>query len=197
MRSSKAASLTVLIALLIWSRAACADRIDGVDREPDRYRIEIHKAERLLLVRKGDTIERRYRIAWGRGGPGDKRRAGDDKTPTGVYRITGFNDSSKFYMFMRLNYPNVKDAFFGLKNKLISRAEFDRIAAAVKRGVAPPQNTALGGAIGIHGLGRETEKKLHIHRNLNWTEGCIALTNEEIRQLRSFVTIGTKVVILE
>ena len=98
---------------------------------------------------------------------------------------------------MRLNYPNVKDAFYGLKNKTITRYEFDRIIDSLRRGELPPQNTALGGAIGIHGIGQETEKTLRIHSKVDWTEGCIALTNAEVAELRAYVQVGTEVVIKE
>jgi murein L,D-transpeptidase YafK len=161
------------------------------------YDIEIKKSKRLLIVREGEEVHKVYRISWGRGGPGDKHRFGDRKTPVGTYRVIGFNERSKFDFFIRLNYPNVKDAFYGLKSDVINRDEFDRIVRALRRDKLPPQDTALGGAIGIHGLGRETPEKLRIHQNLNWTEGCIALRNEEIHELRPYVNIGTRVVITE
>ena len=161
------------------------------------YDIEIKKSQRLLIVREGAEVRKVYRIALGRGGPGEKQRLGDRKTPVGTYRVIGFNDRSKFDFFIRLNYPNVKDAFYGLKSAVISRAEFDRIIGALRRNTLPPQDTSLGGAIGIHGIGPETPEKLRIHENLNWTEGCIALKNEEIRELRPYIRIGTRVVIRE
>ena len=67
----------------------------------------------------------------------------------------------------------------------------------MRAGRTPPQNTRLGGAIGIHGIGEETADKLHIHDNLDWTEGCIALRNAEINELRPFLGLGTRVVIRE
>ncbi len=161
------------------------------------YDIEIKKSQRLLIVREGEEVRKVYRIALGRGGPGNKQRLGDRKTPVGTYRVIGFNDRSKFDFFIRLNYPNVKDAFYGLKSAVISRAEFARIIGALRRNTLPPQDTSLGGAIGIHGIGPETPEKLRIHENLNWTEGCIALKNEEIRDLRPYIRIGTRVVIRE
>ncbi|NNL99720.1 MAG: L,D-transpeptidase family protein, partial [Gammaproteobacteria bacterium] len=140
---------------------------------------------------------REFPIASGRGGSGDKFRRGDNRTPVGVYRIVDFNERSRFELFMRLNYPNVKDAFYGLKNGLISRPEFDAIVAALKQGATPPQNTPLGGAIGIHGIGDVTHEKLRIHDALDWTEGCIALTNADIMALRNYVSVGTRVEIRE
>lgn len=159
------------------------------------YDIEINKSNRLLIVRAGDEVLKVFRVALGRGGPGTKERLGDKKTPEGTYRVMGFNDGSKFDFFVRLNYPNVKDAFYGLENEIISRAEFDRILRALRAGRMPPQNTALGGAIGIHGIGDETPEKIHIHDRLDWTEGCIALRNREVHELRPYLTLGTRVVI--
>jgi murein L,D-transpeptidase YafK len=164
---------------------------------PAEFEIEIHKANRMLLIKQGSTVTRSFPVSFGRGGHGDKHRLGDRKTPEGVYRIVRINENSAFYTFMQLNYPNVKDAFFGLKDNLISRAEFDRIVDAVNHDSVPPQHTRLGGAIGIHGLGVTTEQKLSIHSNLDWTQGCIALTNSEVAELRKYVGVGTKVVITE
>ncbi len=161
------------------------------------YTVEIDKSDRTLLLRQGKRIARRYTAALGSGGIGDKKIRGDHKTPVGVYYITGFNDESGFEIFMRLNYPNVKDGFFGLKRALITREEFDRIVDAQRQDALPPQDTPLGGAIGIHGIGEETPDRLHIQQKINWTKGCIALTNREIRELRSFVDVGTRVVIRE
>jgi len=150
-----------------------------------------------MLVLQGNNIYKRYAIASGRGGSGDKKLTGDLKTPIGTYRIVRFNDSSKFHRFLQLNYPNVKDAFYGYKSKLISRQEFDLIIDAFNKGKIPPQNTKLGGAIGIHGIGNITDKKLQIHHALNWTEGCVALTNEDVEELRRNVPLGTKVIITD
>ena len=148
-----------------------------------------------MRIRKGERTFREFPIAYGRGDRGSKEVLGDKKTPEGIYRIAGINNSERFHLFLRLNYPNVKDAFYGLKNNVISHGEFDRIISALKRGRLPPQNTGLGGAIGIHGVGVENDKKLKIHANMNWTEGCIALTNAEVSELRNLIGVGTEVVI--
>ncbi len=161
------------------------------------YEIEINKSNRLLIVRAGEEVLQVFRVSVGRGGPGDKQQFGDKRTPTGTYQVVGFNESSRFDYFVRLNYPNVKDAFYGLRNEVISRAEFDGIIGALRAGRLPPQHTRLGGAIGIHGIGEETPEKVHIHDRLDWTEGCIALRNYEIHALRAFLGIGTRVVIKE
>lgn len=200
-RAGTAALVAVLVA---WSGFAVADGIVEAASapamryagEPD-YALEIDKRSRILLVKHDDRVERRFPIATGKGGVGDKRIRGDNKTPIGTYRITDFNEGSSFELFMELNYPNLKDAFFGLKNHLITRSEFDRIVDALRTGRRPPQNTPLGGAIGIHGLGEETTERLKVHSVLDWTQGCIALSNRDINELRHYVRVGTKVVIRE
>jgi len=188
--------LSTIIACVIATVCPADGVIDDVAYHPRLY-VEIDKSDQRLRLRHGDTTFREYPIAFGRGGRGEKTQLGDNKTPEGIYRIVGINDSERFHLFLRLNYPNVKDAFHGLKNKTITRAEFDDILAALTKGRLPPQNTALGGAIGIHGVGVETEKKLRIHANMNWTEGCVALTNAEVVDLINYVGVGTEVVIQE
>ena len=157
--------------------------------QDDEYQILISKKNNELVLEKEGQIIKKYHIASGKGGKGTKRRRGDSKTPLGVYRIADFKENSRFYYFIQLDYPNLIDAWYGYKNKTIDADEFKRIAAAYKNREKPPQDTELGGFIGIHGLGETNEEKLTIHKEINWTEGCIALTNEEINDLRKFVGI--------
>jgi murein L,D-transpeptidase YafK len=161
------------------------------------YQILISKKNNELILEKAGEVVKTYHIASGKGGKGTKRRQGDSKTPLGVYRISKFKESSRFHYFIQLDYPNLIDAWYGYKNKTIDSKDFKRIASAYKNREAPPQDTKLGGFIGIHGLGEENEKKLTIHQEINWTEGCIALTNAEITDLKRFVDVGTPVIIKE
>jgi murein L,D-transpeptidase YafK len=177
-----------ILALLWYVTAVAAD---------DTYDIIVIKSRQELEVVRGEQIIKQYRIAYGKGGNGPKRVAGDSKTPIGVYRIIEFRNNSKFYYFMQLDYPNLLDAWYGYKNNIITAAEFKKIANAYKSRQVPPQDTRLGGNIGIHGLGEVTTERLNIHEVFNWTNGCIALTNEQINDLKHYVSIGTKVVIRE
>ena len=161
------------------------------------YQLRVSKKNKELIVERSGEIVKRYQIASGKGGKGTKRRQGDGKTPLGTYRILSFKDSDRFHFFMQLDYPNLIDAWYGYKNKIISAEEFKQIATAYKQREKPPQDTGLGGFIGIHGIGETTEKKLAIHENLDWTDGCIALTNEEVLELRQYVDVGTQIVIAE
>lgn len=161
------------------------------------YEIIIVKSKRLLIVKKGARIIKKYPVALGQGGAGSKRIEGDKRTPEGEYEVVDFRPSRKFYYFIHLNYPGRQDAMAGYKQRLISWEELLRIYQAhqAQNGI-PPQRTRLGGFIGIHGIGKETSKKLAIHRDFDWTRGCIALTNAEIDELRQFIRRGTPVTIL-
>lgn len=161
------------------------------------YEIEIVKSKQELAIKDGDEIIKKYRVALGKGGKGTKRKIGDKKTPTGIYKVMDFKSDSKFHFFIHIDYPNLLDAWYGYKNEIISASEFKDIATAYKNENKPPQSTALGGYIGIHGLGDESDEKLFIHEEFNWTEGCIALTNNEVVELRQYVEIGTRIVIKE
>jgi len=184
--------LSITILLLI------AITVNSQIGHADPYLIRVDKSDNILVVENDrGNIVKKYTVAVGRGGKGDKKSIGDKKTPVGSYLITGFNDKSKFDFFIRLNYPNIKDAYYGYINRTISKEQFSKIVSAIRASELPPQDTKLGGAIGIHGIGRETSRKLLIHRNIDWTEGCVALRNYEIKELKQFVSVGTKVIISE
>lgn len=185
-----------LLPLWLAAAPAHADGLQEVGMEPG-YSLEVDKSDRTLIVRKGKAIARKFQIAVGRGGLGDKRIRGDNKTPLGVYRITEFKDDSGFDLFMRINYPNLKDGFYGLRNHLIDRRQFDQIVAAARNNEMPPQDTSIGGAVGIHGLGEETEERVKVQQLLDWTRGCIAMRNKDVHALRQYVQVGTKVTIRE
>lgn len=157
------------------------------------YSLEVSKSLQELLVKDGDQVVRRFRVAIGRGGDGTKRQRGDNKTPTGQYKVLDFKANSRFHFFMLINYPNQVDAWHGYIDDRISAREFKQIIVANRQNQVPPQDTLLGGYIGLHGIGEMNEDKLSIHQRENWTEGCIALTNEEISELRNYVTIGTPI----
>lgn len=184
---SRAMLLVLLACLPAWSLQA---------RAPDQgYRIVITKSSRELAVMQGNRIIKKFTIAYGKGNGPTKRVIGDNNTPTGHYRIVKFKPDSKFFFFMQLDYPNLLDAWYGYMDNIISSADFRNIAAAFKNHQIPPQDTRLGGYIGIHGLGDAGADALKIHRANNWTDGCIALRNEEINELRRYVSIGTPIII--
>ncbi|MEC7948357.1 MAG: L,D-transpeptidase [Myxococcota bacterium] len=146
--------------------------------------IHIDKSDRSLVLYSGKTAVKRYRA--GLGDPvGDKTRQGDRKTPEGTFRVVTRNPRSRFHLFLGLGYPTAEDAERGLAAGLVTQAQATRIQEADAARRQPPWNTALGGAIGIHGEGGSSD----------WTLGCIAVENAEIEELWSVVPMGTRVVV--
>jgi len=115
----------------------------------------------------------------------DKWRTADRRTPEGEFYTFTKNDKSAFYLSLVLSYPNTAHAERGLRDGLITRAQYDVITRALRARKTPLQNTHLGGDIYIHGHGAQSD----------WTWGCVALANEDIRELFDAVSVGTPVTI--
>jgi murein L,D-transpeptidase YafK len=148
-------------------------------------RIVVNKSERRLQLYSEGTLVRTFKVGLGLNPVPDKVRQGDRATPEGEFYVFTKNDKSAFYLSLGISYPNVEDAERGLRDHLISRAQHDAIVRAIKRKATPPQNTALGGDIYIHGNGASSD----------WTWGCVALENEDIKELFDAVPVGTSVTI--
>jgi murein L,D-transpeptidase YafK len=144
----------------------------------------------MTVYRDGKELAVFDNIAFGAAGVKEKQRVGDDVTPRGTYTVGWIRKESKFVHFIGLNYPSLADAERGYRNGVIGRATFERIKQAIERGKTPPQDTPLGGQIGIHGVGRGS---LEIHRLANWTAGCIAIEDHQIRRLARIVSVGMRV----
>jgi len=176
------------LSLLVWQQPVKAT---------GNYELVIKRSEKRLLIQKDGEVLRSFHVALGSGGRKAKMKSGDRLTPLGKYHITQVRDSDRFHMFIQLDYPSVRDAITALKEDRISKAQYRKILDAHIFGNLPPQNTPLGGAIGIHGIGVETKDKLEIHEFADWTKGCIALRNDEIEQLTKYISKGTQVTITE
>ncbi len=174
------------IYLLLW----CCFFSTAVSAASDIWLL-VDTSARKIEVKKGEqTLETLSEIAIGRGGAGLKRHRGDNITPFGNYRIGWVGEKSSFRKFFGLTYPSVEDAEKALQKGIIDRFTYDRIVTAHQFHHIPPQNTPLGGQIGIHGLGRADAR---IHKTFDWTHGCIALTNTQIDHLSQLVDTGTVV----
>jgi len=144
-----------------------------------------------LVVKRGQkTVDVFKNISIGRNGAGFKEQRGDDITPLGTYKISWINKNSPFHLFYGFNYPTRTNAKKALADGLISRKIYHSIEKAHLQRKIPPQHTPLGGMLGIHGLGNANKK---IHENMNWTHGCIALTNKQINRLAKWIGRGTLV----
>ncbi len=124
------------------------------------YQILISKQNSELLVEKAGEVVKRFHIATGKGGKGTKRRQGDSKTPVGTYRIMKFKDSDRFNYFIQLDYPNLIDAWYGYKNKIISGRDFKRIARAYKNRETPPRTRHSADSLASTDLARPMIKSL-------------------------------------
>ena len=133
--------------------------------------IVVKKKENTLLAYFGDTFKV-YQVALGANSIGHKVQKGDNKTPEGNYTIVLKNPNSRGYKALKISYPNLDD-----KHK------------AWQAGLDP------GGDICIHGLWWDTQDPL-THWQSNWTQGCIALNNQQIDELYQYTCVGTQVKIL-
>ena len=134
-------------------------------------RVLVLKTEhKLLLLDDSNNVMRSYSIAIGRGGLEPKQRQGDHRSPEGFYLIDRHKSDSRFHRALHVSYPN----------------DFDR-ARARTLGVDP------GGDIMIHGIQNGLGWLGPLHRSVDWTDGCIAVTDDEIEQIYSAVPDGTPV----
>jgi murein L,D-transpeptidase YafK len=150
--------------LVVWVTTAALAAADTAVAD----RVVVNKSKRELLLLRSGRVIRSYRVALGRNPIGPKEREGDGKTPEGGYIIAGRNPGSAFHRSLRVSYPN----------------DADRERAA-RRGFRP------GGDIMIHGLPRGQGSIGAAHRDTDWTEGCIAVTNQEIEEIWRLVPDGT------
>jgi len=154
-------------------------------------RIEVNITEMSLTVWAGNKALQHYRhISIGSGGVSNVHYQGDESTPVGEYTVLWINRDSPFDTFIALNYPTRQHADIALQAGKLSLYEYQSIAQASRLQQRPPFNTPLGGRIGIHGIGLGDPR---VHEVANWTNGCVALTNAEVRELSQWVHIGTHV----
>ena len=133
-------------------------------------KVVVRKKERTLqLMSQGKAIKT-YKVALGGDPIGAKARQGDHKTPEGLYVLDSRNVHSQFYKSIHISYPNAHDR-----------------AAARQKGVSP------GGAVFVHGLPKGYAWVGASHREKDWTDGCIAVTNQEIDEIWRAVTDGTPI----
>ena len=188
------ASVSLISAPQFLSDVSTAPESDGVavsvsDRRLTHVvhpRIVVRKQDRKLELYSDNTLLKTYRVALGFNPEPDKQREGDGATPEGEFYIFVKNNKSAYYLSLGLSYPNEEDAARGLKAGLINRTEHAAILKAIRSKKMPPQYTKLGGLIYIHGHGIAKD----------WTLGCVALENDDIKELFDIVEVGTPVTIV-
>ncbi len=184
---------------LLGSGLAGANMIESllvgaaVPRFDDELWVLVDDREAALSVYRGNRLVERFApISLGRGGAMSQRQRGDLSTPLGEFRVYRFNRSSKFHIFIGVDYPTPTHALMALEAGVYSQQDYEDYFSYYRRNGDPPQDTVLGGYIGIHGLGVADPD---IHQRFHWTEGCVAVTDSQIERLSSLVDIGTRVVI--
>ncbi len=156
----------ILVVLLIWANRWSRPLPIGTRAD----QILVDKSEhRMVVLREGRPLKA-YRVALGRTPTGHKEYEGDGRTPEGSYRIDSRKPDSRFHRALHVSYPNARD-----------------IQVAESKGVDP------GGDIMIHGIRNGLGWLGNLHHLIDWTAGCIAVTNREIEELWRVVPDGTPV----
>ncbi|ENX41532.1 L,D-transpeptidase family protein [Acinetobacter sp. NIPH 2100] len=132
--------------------------------------IKVSKSEKKLYLISDGKVEKEFNVVFGKNPKGHKQQEGDFKTPEGKYTIDWKNPNSKYYLGLHISYPN----------------EADKQSAA-KRKVKP------GGDIMIHGQKNGFGGLSFISQRFNWTDGCIALTNKDMKTVYDSVKKDTPI----
>jgi murein L,D-transpeptidase YafK len=172
-------SLTLLVGTVAFALAGHPDSVRAVAKTTaspapasalafTADSIVVEKSKHQLSLYANGTLVRQYLVALGARPVGDKVRVGDRRTPEGIFRIEARKADSRYHRALRISYPDAAHR-----------------ARARALGVSP------GGDIMIHGLPARQAWVGAAHRDFDWTEGCIAVTNQEIEEIWSAVPVGT------
>jgi murein L,D-transpeptidase YafK len=135
-------------------------------------KIIVFKSRNEMEVYSQGQMIKNYKVSIGKNSYGDKEYEGDERTPEGEYQIDGRNPNSAYFKNLGISYPNKSDREHSAK-------------------LGKP----VGGDVKIHGLKNGQGYIGKFHRFKNWTNGCIAVTNEEMEELYNAVRIGTAIII--
>ena len=164
----RASLLVAVVGMIAFGAASYESHPLPADAHADRVVVE--KSARKLTLFRGETPLKSYSVALGRAPEGTKEREGDHRTPEGRYVIDAHKLDSSFHRALHISYPSPADS-----------------AAAAQRGVKP------GGDIMIHGLRNGLGWLGAFHRVVDWTAGCIAVTDKQIEEIYRTVPNGTPI----
>ena len=154
----------ILFGLMVASVSVCVFCAEKAD-----YVLVQKSAKTLSLYQQGKLIGS-FPVVFGASPVGHKQQEGDEKTPEGIYTLDYKKEDSAFYKAIHISYPNEKD-----------------IEQAKSKGVSP------GGAIMVHGQRNYFGWAYFISQRFNWTNGCVALSNDNMEQVWQSVESGTKI----
>lgn len=132
--------------------------------------VKVDKSKRRMYLLKGDEVVQEFRIALGKEPQGHKRFEGDNRTPEGEYTLDYIMERSEFYRSVHINYPRSSDRQWAAEND-----------------VDP------GGNIKIHGIKNGERRAPGFVQSFDWTDGCIALTNQNMDEFIQLVKMGTPI----
>lgn len=166
------------------ARAAETRQADSSQQTQDwgPLQLVVYKAKRTLLVYREGVFWKQYPVVLGFKPNGRKRFAHDARTPEGYYKINHKRPHNRWGYFLSIDYPNERD-----------RIIYEKEVAA---GLVPMENGrpfSIGSGLGLHG----TDKPEKQAAGINWTKGCIALSNDAIAELYEMVQVGTPIWLLE
>lgn len=159
--------LAAMAAIALWAGAVVAD--PGLTTGPADRVLVVKSERKLYLLREGEVLKD-YWIALGANPVGAKQRQGDRRTPEGIYLIDWRTENTAFHRWLNISYPSAEDR-----------------ARAAALGVEP------GGKIAIHGIPYGWEPTGPGQPMMDWTNGCIALTNHDLDEVWANVANGTVV----
>lgn len=184
---------------LLTGHAAHASPIETIlsrahaPRHDGEVWVLVDDRESSLSVYRGNALLERFApVSLGRSGASTMRTYGGNVTPKGEFRVNRFNWESQWHIFIGIDYPTPSHARTALESGLYTEQDYADYFAYYRRHGYPPQQTVLGGFIGIHGLGRADPE---VHASYHWTQGCVAVTDAQIERLSELIDIGTRVVI--
>jgi murein L,D-transpeptidase YafK len=149
----------------------------GARLDPFNWSAHVYKSKHQIELYYQNQLFKTYHAVFGRNEqPGAKEWEGDSRTPEGAYLIVAKHQSARFQWFLRLNYPNS-----------IDQERFAELRASHRI----PAGFGEGGLIGIHG----TDSPVLNLSDVNWTLGCISVSNQDIAEMAELLPIGTLVVI--
>lgn len=158
--------------------------------------IVIKRQSQILYLYSDTTLVKQYSVIFGRNSNA-KMKNGDLATPRGSFEICSLDSSENFYKFIRIYYPTIEIANNALQNNSISVENYSAIVASITSGNCIDDSSSKSEPIGIHGYGQLNFIFKYLPFAVNWTNGSVAMSNEEIDELFSVVKKGTKIVIQE
>lgn len=159
-----------VLCLALLAGACRLGSATALPRDARGDRLVVEKAAHRMTLYSGDSVLRVYRVALGRGGAADKVREGDNRVPEGRFRIDHRVERSGYHRALHVSYPDAAHT-----------------ARARALGVSP------GGDIMVHGIRNGFGWVGPLHRLVDWTRGCVAVTNPEIEELWRAVPNGAAI----